>query len=113
MVLCLVFLCGATAGALAMRFRTSGATPKSGVLFWKEGGKAITLNKFKRELNLTPDQAAEIEAALDEFVNYYQSLQVQMDDFRAYGKQRIMKVLTPEQKVKFEEMLSDMQAKLR
>ena len=73
----------------------------------------MTLNKFKRELNLTPDQAAEIEASLDEFVNYYQSLQVQMDDFRAYGKQRIMKVLTPEQKVKFEEMLSDMQAKLR
>lgn len=113
LVLCLVFLCGATAGGLAMRMRSVNTAPKSWMLFWKDGGRNITLNKFKRELNLTPEQASEIEASLDEFVNYYQSLQVQMDDFRAYGKQRIMKVLTPEQKVKFEEMLSDMQTKLR
>lgn len=113
LVLCLVFLCGATTGVLAMKMRSAASTSKNWMLFWKEGGKAITLNKFKRELDLTAEQAAEIEASLDEFVNYYQSLQVQMDDFRAYGKQRIMKVLTPEQKVKFEEMLSDMQAKLR
>jgi hypothetical protein len=108
-VLCLVFLCGAASGVVAMKVRWSFQAKATGA-YWKDGNKTITLNRFKKELNLTPEQAVEIEAALDEFVNYYQSLQMQMDDFRAYGKQRIMKALNAEQKVRFEEMLTDLQA---
>lgn len=111
--LLLVFLCGAAVGSLAMRMKVASAAARSPSLLWKEGGKAVTLAKFKRELKLTPEQTSEIEAALDEFVNYYQSLQMQMDDFRSYGKQRILKTLNTEQRLKFEQMMTEMQARLR
>lgn len=107
-VLLLVFLCGAAAGALAMRM----ATPRIPTA-WTAGGREWTLDWMKRELGLTPAQAAEIETVLDEFVLYYQNLQGQMDDFRAEGKKRILRTLTPEQRKRFEKMVGKLNAKLR
>jgi hypothetical protein len=48
---------------------------------------------------------------LDDFVMYYQTLQAQMDDVRATGKSRIMKILHDDQQQKFERMLADLQTK--
>jgi hypothetical protein len=62
-------------------------------------------------LNLTPDQAGQIASVLDDFMMYYQTLQAQMDDVRATGKNRIMKLLNDDQRQKFEHMLSDLQTK--
>jgi hypothetical protein len=42
---------------------------------------------------------------------YYQTLQGQMDEVRASGKDRIMRVLNDEQKKKFERMIADLQSK--
>ena len=86
MLLMTIFLCGAAAGALTVRLTTSHAAPGP---YWKEGGRELTLEMMRKELQLTPDQAAQIETVLDEFVLYYQNLQGQMDDFRSDGKQRI------------------------
>jgi len=109
-VLLLVFLCGAAAGALAMRM----VAPKMpAAAAWSAGGREWTLDWMKRELELSPQQAAEIETVLDEFVLYYQNLQGQMDDFRAEGKKRILRVLTPEQRKRFEKMVGKLNAKLR
>lgn len=109
-VLLLVFLCGAAAGALAIRM----ATPRlPAAAAWTSGGREWTLDWMKRELDLTPAQAAEIETVLDEFVLYYQNLQGQMDDFRAEGKKRILRSLTPEQRKRFEKMVGKLNAKLR
>lgn len=80
---------------------------------WEAGGREWTLQMMQKELQLTPQQAGEIETVLDEFVLYYQNLQGQMDDFRTEGKNRIVRVLTPEQKAKFERMMSKVSAKLR
>lgn len=110
--LLLVFLCGAVSGALFMRLAGYTRQPPM-ISVWTKAGKAAFLTKFKQELNLAPDQAKEIEAVLDDFVMYYQSLQGQMDEVRADGKQRILRVLTPEQREKFERMLHEMQARLR
>lgn len=109
-VLLLVFLCGAAAGALAMRMF---APKMPAAAAWSSGGREWTLDWMKRELELTPQQAAEIETVLDEFVLYYQNLQGQMDDFRAEGKKRILRVLTPEQRKRFEKMVGKLNAKLR
>lgn len=104
-VLLLVFLCGAAAGVLGGRL---GAPARADQRSWREGGKEISVQRFKRELNLTPQQAKEIESVLDDFVMYYHNLQSQMDEVRVNGKTRILQVLQPEQRQKFEKMLQDL-----
>jgi hypothetical protein len=105
-----VFLSGAVAGAVTMRF---GVSPERHVsaAYWKEGPREISLHKFKKELDLSPEQAKDMETVLDDFMMYYQSLQAQMDDVRATGKSRIMKILREDQRVKFEKMIGDIQNK--
>lgn len=108
--LCLLFLCGSIAGGLAMRFGLPSMISKP-MPYWREGGKDISLQNLKKELNLTPDQALEIETVLDDFVMYYQTLQAQMDEVRSNGKSRIIRILTPEQQHRFKSMLSELQAR--
>jgi hypothetical protein len=105
-----VFLCGAVAGAVTMRF---GIAPERHVdaAYWKEGPREISLQKFKKELDLSPEQAKEMESVLDDFMMYYQSLQAQMDDVRATGKSRILKILREDQKAKFEKMIGEIHTK--
>lgn len=103
----MVFLCGVIAGALgAHRLMHQGQQPS-----WKESGKEISLQRFKKELNLTPTQTEQLETILDDFFTYYHTLQAQLDDVRASGKQRILRVLDENQKRKFEKLLSELQEK--
>ena len=115
MVLLTVFLCGAAAGALVVRLSNSLSAPRvtASAPPWKDVQRELTITLMKKELNLTPAQAQEIETILDDFVLYYQALQGQMDDWRTDGKKRIMDALTPEQKVKFEKLLSSRSTGLR
>jgi hypothetical protein len=107
-----VFLSGAAAGALAMRFSILPERHgRVGGPSWKEGPREISLQKFRKELDLSPDQEREMETVLDDFVTYYQTLQAQMDDVRATGKQRILKILKGDQKQKFEKMIGELQNK--
>ncbi|MBS1825004.1 MAG: hypothetical protein JST93_06760 [Acidobacteria bacterium] len=109
-ILLLVFVCGAMAGAVTMRlgFSQSFRRPQS---YWKEGGKEISLDRFRRELSLNDEQTRQMESALNDFVMYYQSLQEQMNDVRAQGKFRITQILNEEQRQKFNRMMSDLQTK--
>jgi hypothetical protein len=115
MVLLTVFLCGAAAGALTVRLSNSLSAPRvaANAPPWKEGQRELTITLLKKELDLTPEQAKEIETVLDDLVLYYQGLQGQMDDWRSAGKTRIMAALKPEQQAKFEKMLSSRSASLR
>jgi Spy/CpxP family protein refolding chaperone len=112
--LLLVFLGGVSLGAGAVRLGLFGlphasASPANmGV--WKESDKILYVENLRRELDLTPAQAKEIETALDDLVMFYQNLQTQMDDLRAQGKSRIVRVLTDEQRKKFEHRLDKFRA---
>jgi Spy/CpxP family protein refolding chaperone len=113
LTLLLVFLAGAASGALSMRYygiHSLRARPGGGP-YWKEGGKEISLQRFKRELDLTPEQAQQMEGVLDDFVLYYQTLQTQMDEVRASGKERIVHILNPEQRKKFDQIMVELQAR--
>lgn len=101
-----VFLSGAAVGALAMRLAQT--TDRKNTPYWTAGGKEISLQRLKKELDLTPDQAREIETVLDDFVMYVQTLQAQMEDVKATGKRNVMKCLRDDQKQKFERMVSEM-----
>lgn len=110
LTLMLVFLSGAVAGALSMRFGLHELLHKSGP-YWREESKEISLQRFKRELDLTPEQAEQMETVLDDFVLYYQTLQTQMDEVRASGKERILRILNSEQRKKFDRIMTELQAR--
>lgn len=103
--LALVFLCGGISGALV--YRATSHTVSAKAAAWKEGSNEVTLKHLQRELDLTPDQTAEIETVLDDFKLYYQMLQAQMDEVRATGKSRMDQVLNEEQRKKFSRIMNE------
>ncbi len=113
LVILLVFACGAMTGAVASRYRYRGAAMKAAAAqkTWKEGGKEISVERFRKELTLTDEQTREVAEVLDDFVKYYQTLQAQMDDVRANGKDRIVSILNPEQRDKFSRMMTELQSR--
>ena len=111
-VLSLVYLCGVITGVLLIRFAVPPSPSSHGVgRYWGAGGREISLQKWKRELDLTPEQAAQIETVLDDFVMYYDTLQAQMDEVRTSGKGKIEQILNPQQREKFDKMLLEFQSK--
>jgi len=115
-VLCtllLVFLCGACLGMLVMSLGFHGGWSRSNPLAFKDSGTEVTLERLNKELNLTPAQAEQLKTVLDDFFMYYHTLQAQLDDVRATGKQRILRLLDEEQKRKFEKLTAGLQARLR
>jgi Spy/CpxP family protein refolding chaperone len=111
-LLLVVFLGGLGCGLFAGHVIESRRLARA-VAPWHAGGRERAMAHLKQDLNLTPDQARQIEALLEDLAMYYDNLQGQMDDFRADGKERIRKVLTPEQQKKFEKLLAEMGPRIR
>jgi hypothetical protein len=65
--LLLVFLCGASAGAVTVRLALSNRASRGYSAAWREGGKEISLDRFRKELSLSPAQAKQMETILDDF----------------------------------------------
>jgi hypothetical protein len=107
----LVFLAGAASGALSMQFglhnrlRRAGPAPS-------EASREIVLQRFKTELALSGDQSEKLAMVLDDYRQYYQSLQDQLDDLRSTGKTRILAILNPDQRDRFEKMMNDLAPQL-
>lgn len=97
-LLVIAFLCGAAAGAIGMRKYAFRAAHHQ--IDLTETQK-MTLERWRTELSLTPDQTAQIGSIIDDFDKYY-------DSVIGEGHERIIRVLTPEQKRKFEKMLRDL-----
>ena len=103
-----LFACGAVTGVVAMRVSQRTVSAKQTPVY-REGGREISLQRFKKELDLSNEQAAEIEVILDDFMMYYQTLQAQIDEVRSNGKDRIQAILNDEQRAKFNKMLNELQ----
>ena len=106
-VLLLVFITGALAGALSMRYGLHNIL-HPGSTSWKDPkSSAVFLERCRTELNLTPQQAEQMATILDDYKMYYETVQEQLADVRATGRSRIMELLNDEQRRKFEKLLSD------
>jgi len=99
--LLLVFLAGALTGALTMR---AG-------LHDRLHGAELSYERLKAELDLDARQSEQIKSILDDFVKYNQDLQTQVEDVRATGKNRILAILNPDQKKRFERICAEVQAR--
>jgi len=106
--LVMVFLCGALAGAITMRSGLHDKLHRSAAAYWKEGPREFSYDRLKKDLNLTPDQAERLKTILDDFVKYHEDLQAQIEDVRATGRNRILQMLTPEQRRRFEQLSTEL-----
>jgi hypothetical protein len=92
----LVFLCGAVLGAVVMSFSghasLHGASPQA-------SGLSMSVTEWKARLDLTDQQTIQLTSILDDFSRYY-------DNVLADGNSRIMQILNPEQRRRFEQMLA-------
>jgi hypothetical protein len=114
LTLFVIFLCGACAGMLTMALgahRWMHAQTLPAAPAWKESGREVSLQRFRQELNLSPQQTEQLETILDDFFTYYHTLQAQLDDVRASGKQKILRILDENQKKKFEKLMTELQEK--
>jgi hypothetical protein len=116
--LVLVFLAGAAVGALTMQMglheklhRTVSAASVPAAVRKAPTNDAL-VQRFKTELNLSGGQTDKIAMVLEDYRQYYQSLQDQLDDVRSTGKTRIMQILDEQQRAKFEKMMGDLQPAL-
>ncbi len=107
-----VFLMGAAFGGVLVKFGLRDVISR-GAASWRPNDKVVLFQKFKTELNLTPQQAEQVEIVLDDFTMYIQSLQAQMEETRGGCRERILKILTPEQQEKFKTILGDSLKQIR
>jgi len=115
--LVVVFLAGAAVGALSMQMglhdklhRTVSAAPAPAAR--KDSTNDALVQRFKTELNLSGEQTVKIALVLDDYREYYQNLQDQLDDVRSTGKTRIMQILDDQQRAKFEKIMGTLQPAL-
>jgi len=103
-MLLFVFLAGAAVGALTMRF---GLHERMHPHPRIADASAVSFERLRHELNLTDEQSEKLRSILDDFVAYHQDLEAQVESYRATGKNRILQILTPEQRTRFEKMSSE------
>jgi len=108
--LALVFVAGGAVGALSMSLGLHEKLHRVAVAASKkpDTSKDAVIQRFRAELGLTHDQAEQIGVVLDDYRQYYQSLQEQMDDIRSTGRSRIVGILDDSQRQKFEKMAADL-----
>src|SRR5438105_3639107 len=95
------FLCGAAGGAAVTRtfFHSPRAAASRPNLTEPVD---VTLNRWRANLDLRPAQEEQLRSILEDFHKYY-------DSVVAEGHERILNVLDPGQRVKFEKMMKEHQ----
>ena len=105
--LLLIFLCGAVSGAVAtnlwLYWRPRSASANADVVPYSA---QRTADKFTKELDLTQDQAKQLNEILDETHRSYREKEAEMENIRQTGRNRIRGILHDDQRSKYEEMLA-------
>ena len=84
---------------------------RSSAPYWKDASAQLfSYDKLKKELNLTSEQSERLKTILDDFVKYHEDLETQIEDVRATGKNRILQMLSAEQRQKFERLCNQLPA---
>ncbi|MGA2595553.1 MAG: hypothetical protein ABSH09_00945 [Bryobacteraceae bacterium] len=103
-ILLVVFLCGAVAGAVVMRAGLYYRLHRSSAF---KNEAMLSYSNLTKELNLTPQQRQQLKTILDDYARYHQDLQAQLDDWKATGKNQILRILDPDQRARFEELTKE------
>ena len=103
----LIFLCGVVSGALATKLWTG--RDRQTQVAQADSPPPVSrtqrlLERFTRELKLTPEQVQQLTVILDETRLRYQ---IKEDSTRAEGRNRIRQILTDAQRAKYEKIIAD------
>ncbi len=109
--LVLVFLCGGLAGAVTMRAELHYRERHAATPYWTDDKSFFSYERLQKELDLTPEQSDRLKTILDDFVKYHDDLEAQIEDVRATGRNRILQMLTPEQRKRFEKLSGQLSAR--
>ena len=101
LTLAIIFLCGAAFGSVLTRTYIHKRIDEKRTI-------AMSLQNLKTELKLTPAQEKIVTRELDDYVKYYQNIEEERQDVREVGKKRIIEVLTPEQRKRFNELFDQL-----
>lgn len=101
-VLLMVFVAGSVAGALTMRYGIHSRLHRASALF--PNAPNLSFDQMRTDLNLTPDQTERLRSILDDMVKYKVDMEAEIESFRATGRERIVQMLTPEQRKQFERL---------
>lgn len=106
-VLAVIFLCGAAFGSAITRSYLHSH------MFHQRSDRAIEmarqvgLQRLKSVLNLSPSQERTVTDVLDDYGKYYQNIEDEREDVAELGKQKILAVLTPDQKKRFKQIFEN------
>ena len=99
--LVLVFLCGAVLGALVMGYgEHTGLFHSHKPVTTSARGFAISAEEMRKQLDLSDQQARQLDSILDDFGRYY-------DNLMADGQTRIRQILNDEQRRKFDRLIAE------
>ena len=106
-VLAVIFLCGVAFGSVITRsyLHAHMLHPTSARAI--EAARLVGLERLRADLNLSPDQEHTVTAVLDDYGKYYQNIEDEREDVAELGKQRILAVLTPDQKKRFKQIFEN------
>lgn len=103
----LIFLCGVLLGTVATNLWVNwGPRSISARADAPPHSTQHIVEKFTRELNLTPDQARQLNEILDETHKAYREHEAQIEAIRQQARARIRGILTEQQKPKYEQLLA-------
>jgi hypothetical protein len=101
-----IFLCGAALGtAITSTFLHARMEPRPPTSM--NAAQRAGVQRLKAELNLSAEQETTVMKVLDDYGKYYQNIEDEREDVAEHGKQRILSVLTEQQRKRFLELLKD------
>lgn len=108
-IFAVIFLCGVAFGSLGTftYVHRSFPRPPARPHFGMDAAQHIGVKGLVEVLNLTAEQQRTVMKELDDYAKYYQNIEEERDDVAAHGRQRILNVLTDEQKKKFNAIYGD------
>ena len=107
-VLLAVFLMGGAFGGVVTKLTMRSLSAPGAASNWTADDRKAMFEKFKKDLSLSPSQAEQAAIVLDDFSIMLHDLQGSMDEARSLGRDRLMKILTPEQQEKFARIVKDL-----
>lgn len=106
--LTLVFLLGAGLGTLGTLWAERAGWAQAG-FGWSYPSRQGAQQWLTRELTLTPEQQKQLGAILDDTEQGYRAVRdrvrPEFEAVRQQGREKIRKILTPEQRAKFEDLV--------
>lgn len=102
----LIFLCGALAGVAATNLWRNWGPGSVSARADQPYTPQNVVERFTRDLSLSPDQARQLNQILDETHKAYREHEAQMDAVRQQGRGRIREILNDDQKAKYEQILA-------